>query len=280
MNNVIEAETQQQPAHSTNRFWSAGVGERYTMHDLLQLMGAHVNAVPPEELAPLLTLRRLQAGNALFHEGAPVEWIYVVRSGTFKTFRTAEDGYEQVLPFASRGELLGFDALSPGRHPTAAVALEDASAFMLPVHKILSQTQRSSALDLALQLAASRQLAHCSELADLMSGATAEVRLARFILQWSRRMGAINQAPLTFYLRMTRRDIASYIGVAHETVSRCFSALTEWGYLQVDNREIEITDLDGLKCFARNSRKQVEEPGSRHGPRRSALRPVARQSMC
>jgi len=254
-------------------------GERHTMGDLLQLMGADPGEVPPLESALLLTLRRLPAGGALFHEGAPVEWAYVVRSGTFKVFHTAEDGYEQVLPFANQGELLGFDAIAPGRHLTAAVALEESSVFMLPVRKLLGQAQFSPALNRVLQLALSRQLAQCSELADLMSGATAEVRLSRFVLQWSRRMAAIGQNPLRFYLRMTRRDIASYIGVAHETVSRCFSTLSACDYLQVDNREIEITDLDGLRAFARNSRKQVEEPGSRHGPSWSSMRPAAAQAL-
>jgi CRP/FNR family transcriptional regulator len=277
MSNVMNALGTQQ-GHFQARAVRAGAGERHTLGDVLQLMGADAGAVPALESAMLVTLRRLPAGGALFHEGAPAEWAYVVRSGTFKVFHTAEDGYEQVLPFASRGEMLGFDAVAPGRHPTAATALESSCVFMLPIQQFLSLSQRSPELNRVVQLALSRQLAHCNELADLMSGATAEVRLARFILQWSRRMGAIGQPPLNFYLRMTRRDIASYIGVAHETVSRCFSQLTELGYLQVDNREIEVTDLHGLVAFARQSRKQVDEPGPRHGPRRSVWRVAARAS--
>jgi CRP/FNR family transcriptional regulator len=58
---------------------------------------------------------------------------------------------------------------------------------------------------------------------------------------------------------MSRRDIASYLGVAHETVSRSFSALVRWGLVRVDNREVEVMDMPGLRAFALNTRRQVDE---------------------
>ena len=105
------------------------------------------------------------------------------------------------------------------------------------------------------------------ELAEMMAAVAAEVRLARFLLQLSRRMDECGQSPRRFHLRMSRRDIASYLGVAHETVSRSFGALARWGWLRVDNREVEILDLPGLKHFALNTRR-----GGRRGPRRRRLR--------
>ena len=70
---------------------------------------------------PLLPVawHRLHAGETLHHEGAVADAIHFVRAGAFKIFRTAEDGYEQVLGFAVRGEVLGFEALANGTHPSA-----------------------------------------------------------------------------------------------------------------------------------------------------------------
>lgn len=241
---------------------------RHSMADLLRLMGAPTHDAPDTDAYPL-AMRHLRTGAALFHEGGPAEAIYFVNVGMFKTFTTAEDGYEQVLGFAGRGEVLGFDALCSGRHPTGAVALEDAHVYLLPVRDMALLGSRAPELDRALHLAASRQLAQRGEIADVMAAVAAEVRLARFLVQLSMRMGSYGQSMHRLLLRMSRRDIASHLGVAHETVSRSFSALAEWGYLRVNYREVEIVDLETLKVFARSTRGLVEEPLGR-GRRRLA----------
>lgn len=63
-----------------------------------------------------------------------------------------------------------------------------------------------------------------------MSAVAAEVRLASFLVQVSQHMAQRGQSPRRLLLRMNRRDIASYLGVAHATASRSFGALAEAGY--------------------------------------------------
>jgi CRP/FNR family transcriptional regulator, anaerobic regulatory protein len=241
------------------------MGARSSMLDVLGLIGAHADD-PAAAAAYPASLRRLHAGEVLFHEGSPATSIYFVRAGTFKIFNTAEDGYEQVLGFSLRTELLGFDAICLDHHPTAAVALEDSSVYGILVRDLFAIGLRLPALDRQLHRATSLALAHGLELADVMAAVSAEVRLARFLVQWSRRMVACGQSPRRFHLRMSRRDIASYLGVAHETVSRSFSALQSWGQLRVTNRDVEIVDLAELTAFARSTRKSLDErhalPGS------------------
>lgn len=251
----------------------AAAVERSTMADLLRLMGADDTSV---RLATSLTVptRRLRAGDTLFHEGARAESIYFVRSGTFKIFHTAEDGYEQVLGFVGRAEVLGFDAVCSEGHPTEAMALEDCNVYVLLVRDLLTLAERSPALGRVVHLAVSNALTRQGELADVMAAVAAEVRLARFLMHLSHRMVACGQSPRRFFLRMSRRDIASYLGVAHETVSRSFTALAGWGLVAVDNREVEITDMDGLRTFAKSTRRQIDETGRPcvphlHGARRA-----------
>jgi CRP/FNR family transcriptional regulator len=240
---------------------------RATVVDLLGLMGAPTDALAG--VTPLsVAWQRLHAGAALYHEGAVAEAIYFVRAGAFKLFRTAEDGYEQVLGFASRAEVLGFEAVAHGTHPSAAVALEESSVYGLPLGEFFALGQRLPALDLLVHRAVSSALTRRGELADVMAAVSAEVRLVRFLLQLSRRMAECGQSPWRFHLRMSRRDIASYLGVAHETVSRSFGALARWGWLRVDNREVEILDLPGLEQFALNTRRTVDE-----GPPMQAAQP-------
>jgi len=251
-----------------------GTPERFSMTQLLQLMGAEPGDRSVTDAQPV-AMRQLHAGDALFHEGSEAEAICFVSVGTFKSYTTAEDGYEQVLGFAGRGEVLGFDAVCSGQHPTAAVALEDARVFVVPVRDVFAWGNRVPALDRVLHMAVSRQLAQRGEIADVMAAVAAEVRLARFLVQQSARMGACGQSTRRLLLRMSRRDIASHLGVAHETVSRSFGTLAEWGYLRVSYREVEILDLEALKGFARSTRGLVEEPQGRSARRRAPDLPRA-----
>jgi CRP/FNR family transcriptional regulator len=231
---------------------------RTVVVQLLRLMGAQVDAFQAVPLLPV-AWHRLHAGETLHHEGAAADAIHFVRAGSFKIFRTAEDGYEQVLGFAVRGEVLGYEALAQGTHPSAAMALEESSVYSLPLDEFESLGRRLPELDHLVHRAVSSALMRRGELAEMMAAVAAEVRLARFLLQLSRRMAECGQSPRRFHLRMSRRDIASYLGVAHETVSRSFGALARWGWLRVDNREVEILDLPGLKQFALNTRRVVDD---------------------
>ncbi|MEF7616704.1 cyclic nucleotide-binding domain-containing protein [Aquincola sp. MAHUQ-54] len=227
--------------------------------ELIQILDADTASATAQVLWRLgIPRRRVKGLAALFNEGDSVESLYVVQVGTFKLLKTAEDGYEQVLGFCSRGDVLGGDGLWSHRHPTAAVALEDSSVFALPLNSLQRLTDELPTFDRALQGALSRQLAAAAEVAEVMAAVSAEVRLARFLVQRSSRMVELGESPRHLLLRMSRRDIASALGVAHETVSRSFGILAEWGYLRVDNRNIEILDLEGIRACSRSTRGLLE----------------------
>jgi CRP/FNR family transcriptional regulator, anaerobic regulatory protein len=242
--------------------------------DLLHLMGCRVE--PGDDALDMpAPIRRFRPRDMLFHEGSRAESVYFVRAGTFKTFRTAEDGYEQVLGFSGRAELIGFDALCMGQHPTACVALEESSVYSLLIRDLIEPGRRTPSVDRMLAIAVSRALQQRNDLADVMAAVAAEARLARFLLQWSARMAGCGQSPRRFYLRMGRRDIASYLGLAHETVSRSLQTLVRWDLLSVSNRAVDILDMEGLKALARNTRRPVGD----HEPRGARSLPVAGSSL-
>jgi CRP/FNR family transcriptional regulator len=220
------------------------------MQDLLRMMGVHPDDISPHVATLPLLLKRLEAGAVLIQEGAPADSIYVIRVGSFKTFHMSTNGQEQVLPFASRADVLGFDGVCMGHYPTGAVALEDSSVYVIPIQQLFNADPAMAALNRVMYLAASKQLALRGELASLRATVRAEVRLARFLLQQSRRMGAIGQSRHELHLRMTRRDIASYLGVAHETISRAFGSLHDWRLIQVHHRDVTLLDLEQLATFA------------------------------
>lgn len=251
-----------------------------TMADLLQMCGVPFAQQGAAENVQV-NLRTLHAGASLVHQGALADALFFVRSGTFKVFRTDEDGYEQVLAFAIRGELLGFDALCMESHPIAILALDESTVFVVPRREIEGLCKTVPPFAFALQQAGSLTLTRSRELVDILAAVASDVRLARFLIQLSKRLADCGQSPLRFHLRMGRREIASLLGVAHETVSRCFGALSAMGLLYVDDREVEILDMGGLKAFSRSTRRPVDDAALLRNrsliPRRArgSLRPLA-----
>jgi CRP/FNR family transcriptional regulator len=222
---------------------------------LLRLLGVDLPARDGRSGGEItVATRRVRAGQSLFREGTPLDAIHFVAAGTFKCLHVAVDGYEQVLGFHVRGEVLGYDAVFNGVHPTSVVALEDSSVLALSPVDLKALCWQMPEVDRALQRELSRQLAQRVVVANLMAAVSAEVRLARFLVHQSDRMAERGQSPRRLLLRMGRRDIASHIGVAHETVSRSFGVLVQWGYLAVCNREVEILDLQRLRACARSTR--------------------------
>jgi CRP/FNR family transcriptional regulator len=258
-----------------------------TLADLMCMLEVDTLITPGEATAAsriLLSLRQVPAGDHLIHMGAPSEALYFVRTGTFKIFRTDEEGVEQVQAFVGRKEILAFDALCLDAHPTAASALEDATVYVVHKSELLDLSRAVPAFGLELQRAGSCALNRTSALLDVMAAVLADVRLARFLLQLSCQMAAAGQSPRYLHLLMGRRDIARTLGLAHETVSRSFTALAVAHLIHVSGRDVEILDMDGLKVHSRNTRRSQDDLGTPSArlqalQRRSAFHSMGQSSL-
>lgn len=227
------------------------------LHDVVMLLGGDLQALGHMAGVPV-AVRRLAEGSALVHEGAPLQCLHIVRCGSLKCSSIREDGYEQVTALALPGDVLGFDGLHSGHHATTDVALELCTVYALPLPVLQSLTTRCPNLNIVLQRALSRQLARAVATADMLAPVASDVRLARFILWLSTRARELGWSPSHLRLSLCRRDLASLLGVAHETVCRSFSTLADAGLLEVANREIEILDAARLGARARTTRRPCD----------------------
>ncbi|MBK0393903.1 helix-turn-helix domain-containing protein [Ramlibacter algicola] len=190
--------------------------------------------------------RRVKAGQPLYRAGDAFQFIYAVRSGTFRSSLAAADGREQVSGFSIAGELLGLDGLAQGRHASTATALEDAEICAIPYDHLMELSTGSPDLQKAVGRLMSREIVREHGLMLLLGSMNAEERLAAFLLNVSQRMKVRGWSPSEFHLRMSRAEIGSYLGMKLETVSRTFSAFVQQGLLEVDKRHIRILDLERL----------------------------------
>ncbi|HWI78887.1 MAG TPA: helix-turn-helix domain-containing protein [Ramlibacter sp.] len=196
--------------------------------------------------ALMFSRRRVKEGQALYSEGDTFQFIYAVRSGTFKSSSTLRDGREQVTGFQMGGELLGLDGLANGSYASSATALEDAEVCAIPYAHLSESTAAKSELQHVVSRLMSREIVREHSLMMLLGSMNAEERLAAFLLNLSQRMRARGYSASDFHLRMSRAEIGSYLGMKLETVSRTFSSFQHQGLLAVDKKHVRITDLQGL----------------------------------
>jgi CRP/FNR family transcriptional regulator len=191
--------------------------------------------------------RRLRRGEVLFNAGDPFCSLYAIRTGFFKASVLDDDGREQVTGFFMGGELLGLEGIGAGRYNGTVTALEDSEVCILPFAAIDEISQQVRPLQRHLHAVLAREIVRDHGMMMLLGSMRAEERLAVFLLNLSQRFMARGYSPSEFYLRMTREEIGSYLGLKLETVSRAFSRFQEAGLIAVQQKHIRIVDIAGLK---------------------------------
>ena len=182
-------------------------------------------------------------GEHLFRIGDPLRALFAVRGGVFKTYQIEATGREQVLGFHLPGELIGLDAIWPQKHQCNAVALNTASVCELPYGAITDLSQQLPGLQQSMLRLLSKELAISHSLAGDF---TAEERVAGFLVSLSSRMKVRGLSETQLTLAMSRRDLANYLRLATETVSRVFSRFEQEGLIAVDRREVTLRDPEKL----------------------------------
>ncbi|MGH8030249.1 MAG: helix-turn-helix domain-containing protein [Arenimonas sp.] len=186
-------------------------------------------------------------GEHLFRQGDKFEAIAAVRAGTVKTYVLDREGREHVLGFHFAGEVIGLDAIDGESFPCNAVALDTVMLCRFSFPRIAMLAARLPGLQRQLFRLLSRDIGRVALLAGDFS---ADQRMAAFLLGLSRRLAARGFSSSRFALTMPRTDIANYLRLAPETVSRVLRRLQAEGVLRVDRRELELLDREALENLA------------------------------
>jgi len=189
----------------------------------------------------------LRAGDHVFREGDPFDAIAAVRAGTVKTYTIDREGREHVLGFHLPGEVIGLNAIDEELYPCNAVALDTVMLCRFSFPKISVLAMQVPGLQQHLFRLLSRDIGN----AALLSGDwTADERMAAFLVGLSRRLAARGFSADRFQLTMARTDIANYLRLAPETVSRVLKRFQDDGLLKVDRRELELVGRAQLEAMA------------------------------
>ncbi|NOQ69651.1 MAG: helix-turn-helix domain-containing protein [Gammaproteobacteria bacterium] len=184
-------------------------------------------------------------GEHIFRAGDDSEAIYVISSGSVKSYMIMEDGEEQVLNFYQAGDVLGLDGMGADRCISSTAALESTTICRLPLSELPHRELGQGFLNMI-----SDYLICDHNLLLMLARKDADGRMASFIVNMSKQSKRLGRSADVLHLTMTRQDIANYLGLAIETVSRTLRRFQDSGMLEVTRRRIEIYDFECLLLIA------------------------------
>ena len=202
------------------------------------------------ELDALVTTRqRFKRGVPIFQSGDRFTALYAIRSGSCKTTLSDQSGREQVTGYHLMGDMIGFDGIATGRHQCQAVSLENTEVCEVPFARLEELSSRLRPLQRNLHRLLSREVARDENLLLVLGSMGTEERIAAFLLNLSRRYRQRGYSATEFVLRLTRREIGSYLGMELETVSRLMSRFQSQGLIEIEKRLVRLLDLQALKAM-------------------------------
>ena len=192
--------------------------------------------------------RPIQPGEHIFRAGDKFQSIAAVRAGCFKSYVVDRNGEEQVLGFYLPGEIIGFDAIHERTHKANVVALDTSSVCGLSFDSVTDLARQLP--DLQNELFRVMSL-HISELESNAADLSAEERIAGLLCSLSARFASRGYSANEFNLSMSRRDIASNLRLATETISRVLARFQSAGIIRVNRKKVVILEPDKLTELAR-----------------------------
>ncbi|MEE9358167.1 fumarate/nitrate reduction transcriptional regulator Fnr [Candidatus Vondammii sp. HM_W22] len=193
--------------------------------------------------------RPLHRGDHLFRDDDKFLSIYVVKTGSVKTYAPSEDGGEQVLGFHLPGELIGLDAIEDGSHQCSAKVLETTAICEIPFYHLEELSSNIPSLQHQMYRLLSREIGQDENMLMLLGKRNAEERLAAFLLGLSDRFKRRGFSSSDFYLSMSRHEIGNYLGLAVETISRLFTRFQGDGLLNVKRKHIQLLQKKRLQAI-------------------------------
>ncbi|MEN5301131.1 MULTISPECIES: helix-turn-helix domain-containing protein [unclassified Pseudomonas] len=202
---------------------------------------------------------RIRKGAALFNANDPLTMLYAVRCGSFKTSLNSVEGQGVVINFWMPGDVLGLDAIATERHVCDAIALEDSEVCPVPYHRLQTLARDFPVLQQSLNRLMSREIVREHERVLMLCNLTAEQRLASFLVGLSKRFVSRGYSAHGFVLRMSREDMASYLGLRLETVCRSVARLRALRIVGLQGRLVEILDMPALMALEQGGDEGVHK---------------------
>ena len=184
-----------------------------------------------DRLAAITRVHQIEPHRTFVTEGDPADYLFNITEGTVKVYKLLPDGRQQITGFLSAGDFLGLSFQE--NYGCSAEAVTQVRYCQFPRRKLSQLLTDFPEMERRLLGIASNELAAAQDQMLLLGRKTARERVASFLLMLSRRAVRAGREIDPVILPMTRSDMADYLGLTVETVSRTFTQLKKAGVVEL-----------------------------------------------
>jgi len=196
-------------------------------------------------------LRKRIASKVLFQQSTPLTDIYAVTSGAYKLCQHNDDGEENVIGLRFPGELIGEDALYLQKYNYTAIAVGESSVCKVSVEQMTSCGKLVPEIQLNfIDLLSRQSYVRQRNFQAYIGKKSADSLLAAFLLNIIERNADYTGNDDYIELPISRNDVANFLGLRRETLSRVFSKFQKDQLIQVEGKKIHLLEQDKLSKLA------------------------------
>jgi len=190
----------------------------------------------------LATPIRVDGGQTIFSEGDAARSAFGLSHGVVRLYRLLPDGRRQVFAFAFPGDFLAMPLAE--RFSFSADAIGEVGVCKFPREELKRSIETSPNIMRLLIEFAARELQSAQDQLTLLGTGSAEERVAAFLVNWRRRVARLTPVSQAVPLPMRRQDIADFLGLKLETVSRTFAKLEQRNVIRIIPHGVVLTGLE------------------------------------
>ena len=184
--------------------------------------------------------KKIKAGESVYMSGENVDALYSIKTGSFKLLINSIGGYEQIIALKMTAEFIGLESIGSDYYSSTAIALEDSVVCIIPLSKLENISELFPSLQKHLNKVLCWEIEDRNMMVTLLGHTGAEKKLGLFLNYLLKGAKRRNLSEQNLKLKMSREEIASYLGLSRETVTRMLSDYIKNGILKVSNKNIEI----------------------------------------
>jgi CRP/FNR family transcriptional regulator len=197
-----------------------------------------------KKISEIIVTRKYKKGQVIFFEGDVEDKLYIVNKGKIKIYKYNKEGREQILYILSEGEFIGdMSLLKKGNFQFNAEALEDTYICTIAKDDFDAIVTRNPEITLKIMEVLHDRLMNLENLIQNLSTKDVEVRIASMLKGFAKDFGVKNSEGIIIDLPLNREEMANYIGVTRETISRKLTALQDEDIIElIGNKKILVKD--------------------------------------
>lgn len=201
-----------------------------------------------EDVVEVCVLKKLERGEYLFRQDERAEGFFVMQQGSINVHRVTPEGKEQVIAvFRPPDSFAEITLTTIETYPSDAVALESSQVLLVRKAEFRALVLRKPELSLRMLTSMSYHLKYLVQMIEDLKFKQIEARLANWLLRNSSE--STGGRAVVVRLDISKRVLASQLGVASETFSRALARFREEGLIAVDGPEITLLDRNGLQAY-------------------------------